>query len=181
MCMCEVMYYVLCSAMQAPGQGSLVRGPQTIAPFNDASPRIFRYLSWKILAANLVLNKKTLGHVVKYIQMDPDFATPNHPNRSPELNFGTWAKVYPLFQLASHTLSARLSFCAGVTECHLYWVHDWIHDELLARSLQPIRHCQSLSLQSPGALNDPAFTALFRELGNWPQLRRISLHLGAIY
>ena len=67
------------------------------------------------------------------------------------------------------------------TECHLYWVHDGTHDELLSRSLHPFRHCQSVWLQSPDTLNDTAFTALFQELSNWPHLRHIHFDFGAIY
>ena len=171
MCMCEVMYPVLCSAMQAPSQGNNVRGLQVITSVADVFGLILRCLSWQDLAHNLFPNKRTLGQVMVYLGKFSDFTNGSYsPNLS--YNYDVWTKVYPLYILAQ--ISGLRPLTELCTECHLFYVYD----ELLSRSLQPFRHCREVSLQTPTTLEDHGFTTLFEELSLWPQLRSIHFSFG---
>jgi len=163
--------------MQAPRQGHNVRGLQAILSVKGIFDTILECLSWRDLAHSLVPNKGTLGQVVAYLSEHSELADGHHsPNFA--YNYYVWEKVYPLFHLAQ--IVGLRTFPGLSTACHLFYVHDGTHDELLARSLQPFRHCQEVSLQTPTTLSDLAFTALFKELSNWPQLRSICFDFGAI-
>ena len=160
--------------LQAPVQVNVLRLAD-VTHIKGICDRIMDGLSWRELARSLVPDKGTLSQVLTYLNDHPSFGD---KRRSPNLdyNYDVWKRVYPLFHRAAVINLVTLPMLS--TECNLYWVHDGIYYEGLARSLYPFRHCHTLSLQTPCTLEDHGFQTLFGELVSWPQLRHLHLDFG---